>query len=124
MKGGDNAKATWFTGWPLRGPSRTLRPLLFQLKGLSRQKCPEEVKQMLHILGLEDKRDSRSRFLSGGMKRKLSIGIALIAGSKVQGSGPDLLKDKHLGPWVQRPCPLAPTRPGLAAGSAAVAQTP
>ncbi|ELK30082.1 ATP-binding cassette sub-family A member 3 [Myotis davidii] len=54
-----------------------------QLKGLSRQKCPEEVKQMLHILGLEDKRDSRSRFLSGGMKRKLSIGIALIAGSKV-----------------------------------------
>ncbi|XP_023377237.1 ATP-binding cassette sub-family A member 3 [Pteropus vampyrus] len=54
-----------------------------QLKGLSRQKCPEEVKQMLHILGLEDKWDSRCRFLSGGMKRKLSIGIALIAGSKV-----------------------------------------
>nr|XP_012599260.1 ATP-binding cassette sub-family A member 17-like isoform X4 [Microcebus murinus] len=54
-----------------------------QLKGLSRQKCPEEVKQMLHILSLEDKWDSRSRYLSGGMKRKLSIGIALIAGSKV-----------------------------------------
>uniref|UniRef100_A0A2K6EEP9 ATP binding cassette subfamily A member 3 n=1 Tax=Propithecus coquereli TaxID=379532 RepID=A0A2K6EEP9_PROCO len=54
-----------------------------QLKGLSRHKCPEEVKQMLHILSLEDKWDSRSRFLSGGMKRKLSIGIALIAGSKV-----------------------------------------
>lgn len=49
---------------------------------------------MLHILGLEDKRDSRSRFLSGGMKRKLSIGIALIAGSKVQGSGPDLLRTR------------------------------
>ncbi|XP_012502961.1 PREDICTED: ATP-binding cassette sub-family A member 3-like [Propithecus coquereli] len=58
-----------------------------QLKGLSRHKCPEEVKQMLHILSLEDKWDSRSRFLSGGMKRKLSIGIALIAGSKVPGSG-------------------------------------
>ncbi|XP_027626792.1 ATP-binding cassette sub-family A member 3 [Tupaia chinensis] len=54
-----------------------------QLKGLSRQKCPEEVKQMLHTLGLEDTRDSRSRFLSGGMRRRLSIGIALIAGSKV-----------------------------------------
>ncbi|ELW67824.1 ATP-binding cassette sub-family A member 3 [Tupaia chinensis] len=53
-----------------------------QLKGLSRQKCPEEVKQMLHTLGLEDTRDSRSRFLSGGMRRRLSIGIALIAGSK------------------------------------------
>lgn len=54
-----------------------------QLKGLSRQKCPEEVKRVLHVLGLEDKQDSRSRFLSGGMRRKLSIGIALIAGSKV-----------------------------------------
>uniref|UniRef100_A0A5F9CAV9 ATP binding cassette subfamily A member 3 n=1 Tax=Oryctolagus cuniculus TaxID=9986 RepID=A0A5F9CAV9_RABIT len=54
-----------------------------QLKGLSPHKCPEEVKQMLHVLSLEDKRDSRCRFLSGGMKRKLSVGIALIAGSKV-----------------------------------------
>ncbi|XP_047390358.1 phospholipid-transporting ATPase ABCA3 isoform X1 [Sciurus carolinensis] len=54
-----------------------------QLKGLSQQKCPEEVKQMLHILNLEDKRNLRCRFLSGGMKRKLSVGIALIAGSKV-----------------------------------------
>ncbi|XP_055460812.1 phospholipid-transporting ATPase ABCA3 [Psammomys obesus] len=54
-----------------------------QLKGLPLQKCPEEVKHMLHILSLEDKRDLRSKFLSGGMKRKLSIGIALIAGSKV-----------------------------------------
>lgn len=53
---------------------------------------------MLHILGLEDKRDSRSRFLSGGMKRKLSIGIALIAGSKVQGSRPGLLKDTARAP--------------------------
>ncbi|XP_072871147.1 phospholipid-transporting ATPase ABCA3-like isoform X3 [Chlorocebus sabaeus] len=38
---------------------------------------------MLHIIGLEDKWNSRSRFLSWGMRRKLSIGIALIAGSKV-----------------------------------------
>ncbi|XP_032123979.1 ATP-binding cassette sub-family A member 17-like [Sapajus apella] len=54
-----------------------------QVKGLSRQKCPEEVKEMLRIVGLEDKQNSLSRFLSGGMRRKLSIGIALIAGSKV-----------------------------------------
>ncbi|TKC51398.1 hypothetical protein EI555_019936 [Monodon monoceros] len=58
------------------------------LKDLLRQKCPEEIKRVLHILSLEDKRDSRSRFLSGGMRHKLSIGIALIgitliAGSKV-----------------------------------------
>uniref|UniRef100_A0A8C3WSX6 ATP binding cassette subfamily A member 3 n=1 Tax=Catagonus wagneri TaxID=51154 RepID=A0A8C3WSX6_9CETA len=54
-----------------------------QLKGLSRQKCPEEVKRMLRVLGLEDKRDSLSRLLSGGTRRKLSVGIALVAGSKV-----------------------------------------
>nr|KAF6439582.1 hypothetical protein HJG63_000031 [Rousettus aegyptiacus] len=54
-----------------------------QLKGLSRQKCSEEVKRMLRILSLEDKQDCRCKFLSGGMKRKLSIGIALITGSKV-----------------------------------------
>ncbi|XP_076998257.1 phospholipid-transporting ATPase ABCA3 isoform X2 [Tamandua tetradactyla] len=54
-----------------------------QLKGLPHQKCPEEVRQMLHVLSLEDKQHCRSKFLSGGMRRKLSIGIALIAGSKV-----------------------------------------
>nr|XP_036860350.1 ATP-binding cassette sub-family A member 3 isoform X1 [Manis javanica]XP_036860351.1 ATP-binding cassette sub-family A member 3 isoform X1 [Manis javanica]XP_036860355.1 ATP-binding cassette sub-family A member 3 isoform X1 [Manis javanica]XP_036860356.1 ATP-binding cassette sub-family A member 3 isoform X1 [Manis javanica] len=54
-----------------------------QLKGLSHQKCPEEVARMLHTLGLEDQRDSHCKFLSGGLRRKLSIGIALIAGSKV-----------------------------------------
>ncbi|XP_077762358.1 ATP-binding cassette sub-family A member 17-like isoform X3 [Canis aureus] len=54
-----------------------------RLKGLSHHKCPEEVQRMLHVLGLEDKRDALSKFLSGGTKRKLSIGIALIAGSKV-----------------------------------------
>ncbi|XP_076998248.1 ATP-binding cassette sub-family A member 17-like isoform X14 [Tamandua tetradactyla] len=54
-----------------------------RLKGLPHQKCPEEVQQMLRVLNLEDKQNSRSRFLSGGMRRKLSIGIALIAGSKV-----------------------------------------
>ncbi|KAM4820229.1 ATP-binding cassette sub-family A member 17-like isoform 2-T3 [Thomomys bottae] len=54
-----------------------------QLKGLSPQKCPEEVKHMLYALSMEDKRSLRCKFLSGGMKRKLSIGIALIAGSKL-----------------------------------------
>ncbi|EDM03819.1 rCG33522 [Rattus norvegicus] len=47
------------------------------------QDCHEKIEEMLHTLGLEDKRNSRSKFLSGGIKRKLAIGIALIAGSKV-----------------------------------------
>lgn len=43
----------------------------------------EEVDNMVDVLQLRDKRDSFSMNLSGGMKRKLSVGIALIAGSKV-----------------------------------------
>ncbi|XP_052051225.1 ATP-binding cassette sub-family A member 17 [Apodemus sylvaticus] len=54
-----------------------------QLKGLSPRGCREKTEEMLHILGLKDKQNLRSKFLSWGMKRKLSIGIALIGGSKV-----------------------------------------
>ncbi|XP_034045422.1 ATP-binding cassette sub-family A member 3 [Thalassophryne amazonica] len=59
--------------------------LLFytQLKGFSKDKIPDEVDRILRILNLEDKRQARSKTLSGGMKRKLSIGIALIGDSKV-----------------------------------------
>ncbi|XP_035035732.2 phospholipid-transporting ATPase ABCA3 [Hippoglossus stenolepis] len=59
--------------------------LLFfaQLKGYSKDKIPDEVDRILRILNLEDKRHARSKTLSGGMKRKLSIGIALIGDSKV-----------------------------------------
>uniref|UniRef100_A0A6I8PBH8 ATP binding cassette subfamily A member 3 n=1 Tax=Ornithorhynchus anatinus TaxID=9258 RepID=A0A6I8PBH8_ORNAN len=53
------------------------------LKGLSRWKCPEEMERTLAVLGLEEKRHTQSRALSGGTKRKLSIGIALIGDSKV-----------------------------------------
>uniref|UniRef100_A0A8C1MLM0 ATP binding cassette subfamily A member 3 n=1 Tax=Cyprinus carpio TaxID=7962 RepID=A0A8C1MLM0_CYPCA len=59
--------------------------LLFftQLKGYPRKKIPDEVDRILRILNLEDKRHALSKTLSGGMKRKLSIGIALIGDSKV-----------------------------------------
>lgn len=38
---------------------------------------------MLSAINLTNKRNAQSKTLSGGMKRKLSVGIALIAGSKV-----------------------------------------
>lgn len=38
---------------------------------------------MVQSIGLQDKQSVQSRALSGGMKRKLSVGIALIGGSKV-----------------------------------------
>ncbi|NWQ79779.1 ABCA3 protein, partial [Columbina picui] len=52
------------------------------LKGYPPSKCPEEINHILRILNLEDKRHSLTKALSGGMKRKLSIGIALIGDSK------------------------------------------
>ena len=53
------------------------------MKGLPANEVVAEVSQMLSDLGLEDKRHARIKTLSGGMKRKLSVGIALVGGSKV-----------------------------------------
>jgi len=55
-----------------------------QLKGCPYSNVSAEVNEMIKVLRLEDKRDVASSKLSGGMKRKLSVGIALIAGSKVR----------------------------------------
>ena len=38
---------------------------------------------MIKVLRMEDKLNAPAKTLSGGQKRKLSVGIALIAGSKV-----------------------------------------
>jgi len=57
--------------------------VVIQLKGLPVDEVADEVKQMLSDLGLEDKSHARVKTLSGGMKRKLSVGIALVGRSKV-----------------------------------------
>lgn len=46
--------------------------------GLSRSEVKEEVDMLLTKLGLEDKRKSQARVLSGGMKRRLMIARALV----------------------------------------------
>lgn len=82
-------------GWqPCRWAHPSL-PRVWQLKGYPPSKCPEEINHILRILNLEDKRHSLSKALSGGMKRKLSIGIALIGDSKAGGFGG---LTSHLGP--------------------------
>ena len=55
----------------------------FQLKGSEAADIDKEVSDMISLLHLEDKRTCQAKALSGGMKRKLCVGIALIAGSKV-----------------------------------------
>ncbi|KAM9095311.1 ATP-binding cassette sub-family A member 3-like [Sarcophilus harrisii] len=53
------------------------------LKGFSKKKLNNEIDRMLNIFNLEEKRNAFSNSLSGGMKRKLSISIALVGDSKV-----------------------------------------
>lgn len=55
----------------------------FQLKGCPGSEVNKEVDDMVAVLHLENKRKTFSKNLSGGMRRKLSVGIALIYGSKV-----------------------------------------
>ncbi|KAI6229042.1 ATP-binding cassette sub-family A member 1 [Aphelenchoides fujianensis] len=54
-----------------------------RLKGVPSDRLQHEVELFLRDIGLTDKRDALSNQLSGGMKRKLCIGIALIGGSKL-----------------------------------------
>uniref|UniRef100_A0A182WCA7 ABC transporter domain-containing protein n=1 Tax=Anopheles minimus TaxID=112268 RepID=A0A182WCA7_9DIPT len=54
-----------------------------QLKGVPRDKTESEIEKYVTLLELTDKRNAQSHTLSGGMKRKLGVGIALCGGSKV-----------------------------------------
>lgn len=53
------------------------------LKGLHKDDVEREVDKYVKLLKLENKIDTQAKGLSGGMKRKLSVGIALCANSKV-----------------------------------------
>ncbi|XP_038178851.1 phospholipid-transporting ATPase ABCA3-like [Arvicola amphibius] len=53
------------------------------VKGVPQKMCLEETSNMLSVFNLLEKRDTFSKSLSGGMKRKLAIIIALMGGSKV-----------------------------------------
>ncbi|XP_013360360.1 PREDICTED: ATP-binding cassette sub-family A member 3-like isoform X2 [Chinchilla lanigera] len=53
------------------------------IKGVPHKMCLKEIGHMLSVFKLLEKQSAFSKSLSGGMKRKLSIIIALIGGSKV-----------------------------------------
>jgi ATP-binding cassette subfamily A (ABC1) protein 3 len=54
-----------------------------QVKGLSSTEANLQVPELIRKLGFEEKADALSMSLSGGQKRKLSLGCAIIGGSKV-----------------------------------------
>ncbi|XP_046358771.2 phospholipid-transporting ATPase ABCA3-like [Haliotis rufescens] len=53
------------------------------LKGCPSKNVQSDVTTMMNEVGLSLKRFTQSQHLSGGQKRKLSVGIALIGGSKI-----------------------------------------
>ncbi|XP_054707778.1 phospholipid-transporting ATPase ABCA3-like [Uloborus diversus] len=53
------------------------------LKGVKWSELSSQAADILKVLQLTDKKNELVKTLSGGMKRKLSLGIALIGGSKV-----------------------------------------
>ena len=55
----------------------------FQLKSCDVKTIKEETNTLLRELGLNEKRNVQAKKLSGGMKRKLSVLLALIGNSKV-----------------------------------------
>jgi ATP-binding cassette subfamily A (ABC1) protein 3 len=59
--------------------------LFCDFKGYSSDKKSkqQEIEKMLKEVDLEYKKDTRASDLSGGQKRKLSVAIAIIGGSKV-----------------------------------------
>ncbi|XP_074063624.1 phospholipid-transporting ATPase ABCA3-like isoform X3 [Macrotis lagotis] len=53
------------------------------LKGLTLKECHKEIEQTLKFFNLEEKRNYFSRSLTAGMKRELTISIALLGDSQV-----------------------------------------
>ena len=56
---------------------------MLQLKGCPSREVNQVVDEMIESVDLMPKKHEQAKTLSGGMKRKLSVGIALIWGSKV-----------------------------------------
>ena len=57
--------------------------LFATFKDVPSSRMEQEVQKIINEVGLTEKKDVASKALSGGMKRKLSLGIALIGDSKV-----------------------------------------
>ena len=55
----------------------------FLFKGMKADEIPTAVNRMIKELDFEEKKDYIAKNLSGGQKRRLSVGIAFIGGSKI-----------------------------------------
>lgn len=56
--------------------------IFYEFKGADKTNKKKEIEQMLHDIGVDDKKKNLAYQLSGGNKRKLSVAIALCGNSK------------------------------------------
>ena len=56
--------------------------MFYEFKGADKSNKKAEINKLLEDIGVADKRQNLAKTLSGGNKRKLSVAIALCAGSK------------------------------------------
>lgn len=68
--------------WPLLSVSETLH-LICALKGIPRAQASDSVVQILADVGLTQKAHDLVKTLSGGQKRRLSVSMALVGGSRL-----------------------------------------
>ena len=54
-----------------------------RIRGMAEKEVPGEVEAILSDIDLADKKDDIVKNLSGGQKRKLSVGVALIGDPKI-----------------------------------------
>ena len=81
--------------------------LYCEFKSLERNKISQEIESVLNDIGLKDKRKSKASDLSGGQKRKLSIGLAIVGGSSIifldePTSGMDITSRRNLWDILKR----------------------
>jgi ATP-binding cassette subfamily A (ABC1) protein 3 len=57
--------------------------LFYQIKGYKGNELKEEIIEISTLVGLQNDLEKKSKQLSGGMKRRLSVAMALTGGSKV-----------------------------------------
>ena len=81
--------------------------LYCEFKSVEQSKIPKEINAVLNNIGLSDKRSTKASDLSGGQKRKLSIGLAIVGGSSIiildePTSGMDITSRRNLWDILKR----------------------
>ena len=81
--------------------------LFCQFKSVEKYKISEEISSILKDIQLEEKRNTKASNLSGGQKRKLSIGLAMVGGSSIifldePSSGMDITSRRNLWDILKR----------------------